>query len=256
MIFIVGGKGLTGSALVRYAENNGLDYQIIQKENKEEFFGKSCDTLIFANGNALKFKANDDPFFDFHASVSSVVEYLHKIKYKKFVLLSTVDVYEKKDSEEFTTEDHIIDETKLEPYGLHKYLAERYVIHSCTNYMIFRLGGLVGKGLKKNPVYYFLVKNAKVTVSPNSKMNFINTDFVAKTIFDILNSKAKNKIFNLASKNSVIIKKIKEITGYEGKFSDNAVQNVQNYIINTNKIQQFVNLPTSEESIKEYFDML
>jgi len=253
MIFIVGGKGLTGSALVRYAENNNLDYQIIQKENKEEFFGESCDTLIFANGNAVKFKANEDPFFDFEASVSSVAEYVHKIKYKKFALLSTVDVYDKKNSEEFTTENQVIDQIKLEPYGFNKYLAEKYVMDCCPNYIIFRLGGLVGKGLKKNPVYYFIKKDTKVTVSPFSKMNFINTDFVAKIIFKILNLNMKNEIFNVASKNSMIIEKIKEIINYESKFSKDAEHNFQNYIINTNKIQKILNIPTTEESIKEYF---
>jgi nucleoside-diphosphate-sugar epimerase len=253
MIFIIGGKGLTGSALVKYAENNDLEYKIIQKENKEDFFGKSCDLLIFANGNAVKFQANEDPLFDFHASISSIVEYIHKINYKQFILLSTVDVYNNKDSENYTNEECDIIETKLEPYGFHKYLAEKFVIKYCPNYLIFRLGGLVGEGLKKNPVYYYVKKNTKVTVSPKSQMNFINTRLVAESIFTIINKGEKNEIFNLASKNSIEIEKIKKIINYESKFSDDASQNIMNYIINTDKIQQFLNLSTSEESIKEYF---
>ena len=55
MIFVVGGKGLTGSAIVKYLKVKNKDYEIIQKQNKENFFGKECDMLIFANGNALKY---------------------------------------------------------------------------------------------------------------------------------------------------------------------------------------------------------
>ena len=96
MIFIVGGKGLTGSVFVRHFEKNHIEFKIIQKENKEEFFGKNCDKLIFANGNALKYKANEDPYFDFISSVKSISEYIHKIKFKQFIHLSTIDVYHDK----------------------------------------------------------------------------------------------------------------------------------------------------------------
>ena len=88
MIFVIGGRGLVGSAIVRYLEKNNIKYKNIQRENKHKFFGKSCDTLIYANGNAYKYKANEDPFFDFAASVLSTVEYVHNISFKKFVIKS------------------------------------------------------------------------------------------------------------------------------------------------------------------------
>ena len=149
MIFIIGGKGLTGSAIVKYLDNKNQDYEIIQKENKEDFFGKECDTLIFANGNALKYKANEDPLFDFYASVASVVEYINNIKFKKFIHISTVDVYDDKTSLIKTKEDVDINPRKLNTYAYHKYCAEEYVKQFCDNYLIFRLSGLVGEGLKK-----------------------------------------------------------------------------------------------------------
>lgn len=256
MIFIVGGKGLTGSALVEYAKKNGFEFEIIQRENKEEFFGKSCDVLIFANGNAVKSKANQDPFFDFHASVSSVVEYVQKIDYKKFVLLSTVDVYDRKDDERFTNEDIKINEKSLAPYGFHKLLAENYVKRYCSDYLIFRLGGLVGNGLKKNPAYYFIKKDSKVTISPDSELNFIHTDLVAEIIFKALHDKISNEIFNVASKNSIRIGDIRNIIKYDSEFSDDAKNQVERYKINTHKIQKLVKTSTSEDSIKKYFDEL
>ena len=256
MIFIIGGKGLTGSALVRYAEEKNIEIKIIQKENKNEFIGRSCDILIFANGNALKYKANEDALFDFNASLSSLAEYIHGIKFKKFVHLSTVDVYDKKTSNETTKEDAIIDPSLLDVYGYHKLLAENYVKHFCDDYLIFRLSGLVGIGTRKNPAYDFCKQGKKVMTSSNSTMNFINTSLVAKAIFSILDLKISNQIFNLASKNSIKIGDIKKVVGFDSEYTEDAEHHIQNYMINSEKIQEYVEMSTSEEAIDEYFKSL
>ena len=256
MIFIVGGRGLVGSAIVDYLDKNEIDCQVIQKENKKDFFDKQCDTLIFANGNAFKHKANSDPYFDFNASVSSIVEYIHKIKFNNFIHISTVDVYDDKSNLDLTQEDTQINIDKLDNYGFHKLLAENYVRKYCSNYLIFRLPGLVGKGLKKNPVFDYISKEKKVMISPESEINFINTEFIAKTIFKILNLNIKNEIFNLASKNSLKIKNIEKIVNLQTEYNNEAKNKVQKYKINTKKIQKYVDLPTSEESIKSYFENL
>ena len=182
MIFIVGGKGLTGSAFVRNLEKENIEFKIIQKENKEEFFGKNCDVLIFANGNAVKYKANEDPFFDFHASVSSIAEYVHKINSKLFVLLSSIEVYDQHSSLETSKEDTRINEQNLEPYGYHKFLAENYVKKFAKNFLIFRLPALVGIGTRKNPIYDFLHNHKKVMISQNSQLNVINTSVIANIV--------------------------------------------------------------------------
>jgi len=253
MIFVIGGKGLTGSAIVRYLQEKDIEYEIIQKENKEKFLGKNCDILIFANGNALKYKANEDPYFDFHASISSIVEYIHGINYKLFVHLSTVDVYDKKSSLETTKETAQIDTTKLDTYGFHKLLAEDYVRRYCPKYLIFRLPGLVGTGLKKNPAYDFIHKHKKSMISADSIQNFIDTDFIAKTIFKIIDHGIINEVFNLAAKNSIRFEDIKNITGYDTEYTEDSTKHIQNYQINVDKIQRLVEMPSTEDSIKKYF---
>lgn len=253
MIFIVGGNGLTGSAFVRYMMQHNLEYVVIQKENKEQYIGARCDVLIYANGNALKYLANDDPMFDFVASVESVAFYLHNIKYKQFIHLSTVDVYPIKDSYTHTQEDVQIEPNKLSIYGYHKYLAEEYVKYFANNYLIFRLPGLVGKGLTKNPVYDFVHQDKKVFVSPLSTMNFIHTDIIASSVVSISNRGVCNEIFNLASCEGIAIDDIKNIVGFESKYVDNANNNLTNYEINIDKISAYCTLPSSLECISRYF---
>lgn len=256
MFFVVGGNGLTGSAFVRYLKQMDEKYEIIQKENKEKFFGKSCDTLIYANGNALKYKANQDPYFDFIASVASVAEYVNKIYFKKIILLSSVDVYQHKDSEEHTIESNTKNIEPSDVYGYHKLLAENYVKKKSNNYLIFRLPSLVGVGLKKNQAYDFLHNHKKVMVSPLSKFNFINTDHITKSIMKILKKDITNQVFNLASTNSIQIKDIKKIVGFDSDYVDNADDFLFNYQINTKKIAQHIKLTTSEEAIKAYYKIL
>ena len=256
MIFVVGGKGLTGSAIVKYLEAKNKDYEIIQKENKENFFGKECDMLIFANGNALKYKANEDPLFDFYASVASVAEYIHKIKFKKFIHLSTVDVYDDKTSIMKTKEDVYINTRKLNTYAYHKYCAEEYVKQFCDNYLIFRLSGLVGDGLKKNAAYDFTHKDKKVMLSPETTHNYINTRFIAETIFHIIDLGIENETFNLASKNAIRIGDIENIIDVKTDYTEDAHLHVDYNQINTEKIGKYVELSSSEEAMIEYFDSL
>ena len=256
MIFIVGGKGLTGSAFVRNLEKKNIEFKIIQKENKEEFFGKNCDVLIFANGNAIKYKANEDPFFDFYASISSIAEYIHKINSKLFVLLSSIEVYDQHLSLETSKEDTTIDEQNLDPYGYHKFLAEKYVKRFANNYLIFRLPALVGIGTRKNPIYDFLHNHKKVMISPDSQLNVLNTDRIADIVLKIIDKNIQNEIFNLASTNSIRLGDIKNIVNFDSEYTEECEKYLQKYFINTEKIQKYVKLYTSEEAIIEYNESL
>lgn len=255
MIFIVGGKGLTGSALVRNLEKKNIEFKIIQKENKEEFFGKNCDVLIFANGNAVKYKANEDPFFDFHASLSSIAEYVHKINSELFVLLSSIEVYDQH-SLEPSREDALIDEQNLEAYGYHKFLAENYVQKFAKNFLIFRLPALVGIGTRKNPIYDFLHNDKKVMISHNSQLNVINTSVIADIVLEMIDKNIRNEIFNLASTNSVKIGDIKNIVNFDSDYTEESEKYLQKYYIDTKKIQKYVKLSSSEEAIIEYNESL
>ena len=137
-------------------------------------------------------------------------------------------------------------------YGFHKYIIEQIIKKFCKNYLIFRLGGLVGKNLKKNPIYDIFFKK-KIFTSIKSRMNFINTDYIPEIVFNILKKKINNQVFNLASKDSLTVKKIlqkfkikylKVEKGYE--------DNIQIYQINTKKVQKLCNLPTTMVSIQDY----
>jgi len=127
MIFIIGGEGFVGSAFARFCQNKNKEFEIIDRENYDSFKGKKCDILINANGNSSKILATKDPLEDFEATVTSVRKSMDDFKCKKYILLSSCDVYPDCSSPNLTSEDSQIDISKQTSYGSHKYQAEHSV---------------------------------------------------------------------------------------------------------------------------------
>ena len=185
MIFLVGGKGLVGSGFSRYFKKKRIKFKIITRENKNNFFGKSCNILIDCNGNGSKRKANKDPLFDFTASVKSVVENLNKIQCNKYVYISTIYTYANIKNKIGTSEANQNNNDKVSPYGLNKRIAELYIKRISNNYLIFRLPFIIGPGLKRNSVYD-LTHSRKTFYTFNSQLNWIHTDTIAEIICGLL----------------------------------------------------------------------
>jgi len=219
MIYVVGGKGFVGSAIVRECVIRDLPHKIITRENAIDFVGTSCDLLINANGNSKKYLSNDTPLWDFDASVRSVRESLCTINSRKYILLSSCDVYTNLSNPQFNTEDANIDVSKQSAYGFHKYMAEQCVMHAAKEWLIFRMGGFVGTGLKKNPIFDILNDNP-LWLDPGSQLQFINVSEAAKIILDFAISEERNQIYNLCGKGLISLQEVLDITGKNQDSSD------------------------------------
>ena len=145
---LVGYTGFVGSNI---AANHDFTWKINSK-NKEEAFGKKPDLLVYAGLRAEKFLANKDPGADM-ATIMEAMEQIKKIKPKKLVLISTVDVYKNPVNVDEDTE---IDTDGLLPYGANRYKLEQMVRETWEDALSIRLPGLFGKNLKKNFIYDFI----------------------------------------------------------------------------------------------------
>ncbi len=255
MDLVIGGYGLTGSAICRALAARGRPYDVIGRAEAGIAAGRRCETLIYANGNAVKWRANEDPSFDFQASVASAAHYVHGVSCSSFVLISTVDVYSDKASEGGTHEEALVDPLSLDAYGFHKRLVEDYVRRFHSDHLIVRLPALVGPGLAKNPIYDMLHPEKEVLISPESRLNVIHTDRAAEILLRLLERGVRGT-YNLAARDSLRLGDVPGWTGARTRWSREAEQRVQTYSISTAKLGALVNLPSSRDAVERYVSLL
>jgi nucleoside-diphosphate-sugar epimerase len=254
MIFVIGGEGFVGSAFLRLFTELALPHRVITRANFHEFEGQSCDVLINANGNSKKFMADRDPNWEFDASVVSVVKSLNVIKAGTYLHLSTGDVYPQQDSPEITTEDQALDVSKMSRYGLHKYVAETMVRGSHPRHLIFRMGGFVGPGLKKNAIFDML-NDAPVWLHPDSELQFISTDAAARIMWEVAKKGVRNTTLNLGSSGVVRIGDIYERLAPKSDFQPEARR--VRFEISTDKLAAAfgTDLPTTAAEVDAFLKM-
>ncbi len=92
-IGILGANGNLGSDLARFLGDK-FNVSSITKENYNDTRGKVFDVLVNANGNSRRFWANQNVLGDFSASTVSVYNSLFDFGFKKYIYISSSDVYE------------------------------------------------------------------------------------------------------------------------------------------------------------------
>ena len=248
MIFILGGNGYVGSAIARYCKRKGLDFISITRENYDEMKGSFCDIFINANGNSKRYLAERNPRMDFDMNVRATFDTLHDFHIKKYVHMSTVDVYNSLDISVLTTEEQDIDVSRMSPYELDKYLSECIVMNKAKEWIILRLGGMVGKQMTKGPVFD-IINNKDIYVNTKSRYQFINTDLVSKITIDLSLSDVVNEIFNVCGSNNVEIADIYKLVGEKppSKKLPVHIYDVTNY-----KISRQYKIPSSYDTVKNF----
>jgi nucleoside-diphosphate-sugar epimerase len=212
MIFILGGQGFVGSAVVRHCQAQGIPHTVVQRENYASFRGQKCEILVNANGNSKKYLAQQDPLEEFSQTVRSVRASLVDFQAEHYVYLSTCDVYPDCSSPEYTQESAPLDVARQSPYGFHKYLAEQCVRHAAPRWLIVRLGGMVGPGMRKNPVFDIL-HDKPLWLDPASQLQFLHTDAVSQIVFGLMERNCWGEIVNVCGKGVLSLSEVGQLAG-------------------------------------------
>jgi len=164
MNILIGYSGFVGSNL---NETNFFD-KTFNSSNIQEAYDLQPDICVYAGIRAQKFIANKHPESDL-AHIKDAIENIKKIKPKKLILISTIDVL---DNTNDTDEFYSINTETLEPYGKHRRYLEMWVEKNISDYHIIRLPGLYGKNLKKNFIFDLLNPIPKMlTIELFNKLN-------------------------------------------------------------------------------------
>jgi nucleoside-diphosphate-sugar epimerase len=166
------------------------------------------------------------------------------------VLLSSADVYPNQSDPSANSEESSIHPSQLSVYGLCKYMAECVVMNRCPRRIIIRLGGLLGPGLRKNPVFDLLT-GQPLRVHPDSEFGYIHTDEVVKIVTELLHRDRANEIFNVCGEGMVSIRQIMEWTGRSNTVPDKTTKPLH-YEINNRRLASFWKIPSSAETAKEF----
>ena len=251
VIFILRGNGFVGSAFARYCRRKALDFAVISRKNYDTYRGRPCEILINCNGNSVKHLSDQDELGDFHASVQSVKASLLDFEYERYIHVSTGEVYPDASRPTTTREDQAFEIGEQTNYGFHKYLAEQCVRHSAPHWLIFRMGGFVGPGLGKNPIYDIL-SGSRLWVAKTSQLQYLDTDTTAHIVMSIADRGLSNDVFNLSGRGVVCLQDM--IDDLDTIVTvDQAAPEVRAEISIT-KISEYCDLPQSSEVVRLFAD--
>lgn len=252
MIFILGGQGFVGSAFARYCEQHRVPHTTITRSNYEALVGEKCRVFVNANGNSSKIQSRRDPAADFDASVRSVRRSLIDFPADLYVHLSSCDVYPACSSPGSSSEASSFSVADQSRYGFHKYLAEQCVMHSAPKWLIFRMGGFVGPGLKKNAIYDIL-HGGPLWLDPTSRLQFIQTDICAEIILRIAEkAHLHNEVFNICGRGTIGLDEVMEFAGVSVPVQPNSP--IVHYEADIRKLSQLVDIPRTYETVRTYVE--
>ena len=207
---VVGAGGMAGSAFIRELPRLDCECIAVTRENYDRMAGSEADILINANGNSAKYLARRDPAGEIERSVTSVMRTCCDFHYDKYVLLSSADVYTRCDDPTANTEETVIRPEAISIYALCKFMAECTARNQCADLLVLRCGGLIGPGLRKNPVYDLLT-GAGLFVHPDSRFGFLSTRELAHIVDALIRCDAEG-VVNACGHGLVSIREAMEIT--------------------------------------------
>ncbi len=248
MIYLFGHKGFVGTGIGLRLQDHGIEYIGIDRENYDLYKGSRCDLFINAAGNSKKFLAAQDPQLDFQMNVADVMRSLSDFQYGTYIYLSTIDVYDDHEHPENNAEDTTIDPVHLSNYGFHKRLAELLVMRHAQHWLILRLGGMVGPGLKKNAIYD-LQHGGKLYINPKSAYQYISTLDVGEAILRLKDS--DKEMFNVCGDGTITPEQIADWLGKELP-ADSSTLPRETYLVNIGKLKEAMRVKTSEETVRAF----
>lgn len=231
-IGLFGAKGFVGSEISKSLKNKGYEVQEITRDNFEENLKKEFDYVINAATPSSRFKAKNNPEWDFRETVEKTSKIFREGKYNKFVQISSISARSQTDT----------------VYGKNKFAAEAIVNNGES--LIVRLFPMYSPTLKKG-VLIDMLNGQKVFVDENSRYAFTPLEFVAEWISNNLERKG---IIEVGAKNSIslseLANKLNLNVEFEGAVDHQEVQNPDENYPNVDLVLDFMKEKLGKGGIK------
>lgn len=247
---VLGGEGFVGSAFVRHCRREGIECDSIEPKSYAEYTGRRYDLVINAAGESRKYQVNRDPAGDLRYSLEPLLKSFGDFSFRRYVYISSIDIYPDRSDPSRNREDAAIEVGRISHYGFHKFLGEKMVEHYCPSRLIVRLGGVLGPGLKKNPVFD-LLHDRPLRVDIESRYQYLDTDTAAAAVFDLVSRGDDNEIYNLCGTGTV---SLAEIASWLGKSPGYLAPDPprETYEVNNQKVNRLFPLPESRAAARDF----
>jgi nucleoside-diphosphate-sugar epimerase len=166
-VTVLGAEGFVGSAFVRHLMRLGIAVKTITRRNYHHERGWYSDIVIDCMGNPRKYISDFDPRSDFWMSVENRFNALYDFPADLRLFISSIDHQDGCN------------------YDVMKRTAENLIAHYAQNYLIVRLSGMVGPGLRKNAVYD-IMNCHPIRVHPDSMFSYMLSDDAARIAWKLL----------------------------------------------------------------------
>ena len=174
-----GHKSGLGRYLHEYFGGIGIDRST--KIDKIEVNRVGADVIIHCASQAPKNVTSNSlyPFIDDNILLT---ERMTEFRHKKFIFISTVDVYPK--NANYHDEDEDIPLSAVANfYAVTKLISESIIKNKCPNFLIIRCTSLLGKYSRQNSLIKMKeLKSPKLTLAGSSEMNYVLHQQVADFI--------------------------------------------------------------------------
>jgi nucleoside-diphosphate-sugar epimerase len=251
-VILVGANGFVGSAFRRVLIIQGHEVLAVDRSSYGRHVGAEAELVIDVAGNSRKFFAEEQPVREFDTSVAHALRVVHDFKSPRYLHVSSVDVYADLTSPATTHEAQEIDLGRTSHYGFHKLLAEQIVRHYRKDWLIVRLAGMVGPGLKKNPVFDIL-QGQPLRIHPDSRYQFMLTDRVAEIALGLLKAGLGREIVNVCGDGLVSPREIGRLAGRELDLSLLPAGTGPRIVdVSTAKLAGLVPVPRSLEAVEAF----
>lgn len=185
---------------------------------REKIRSSSVDTIIHCAFNSQK-KVDSENLYQYLQDNVFLTGELVNIPHKKFIFLSTVDIYPKNSRKH--TEEEIIDTNSVNSiYGITKLMSESIVRSRCSNYLILRASALLGVSMRENSLSRMLDnKECVLSLSGDSEFNYV----LYSDVLEFIRCSMKNDltgIYNTASSTNISLSEAADMAGADVKFGD------------------------------------
>lgn len=216
-ILITGAKKGIGRYLAEELEKLKI-YDIItfSRENSiKDVSNDIYDIIIHCAFNASN-QVNNHNFDQYVSDNVNLTIDLLNLEYKKFIYMSSIDVYPKINQKEPYKESDNFDLNNINNiYSYTKLLCEKMVSNKCKNYLILRPSMMLGKYMKKGNLYKLLHENDKVlSLTKDSTFNIIDYDFINVFVVKSIKENIRG-IYNLVSSSNYTLEELCKINNID-----------------------------------------